>query len=778
MAQHEHLPLRRLEGELQRRKRGGFAGAPQRDPKAHGPAIEAAIDRVLESQKAKLRIADIDPSLILKIRLAAPVAEEEWSRLGLTLLATDPNQTLVLFADDNELQGFRARVAAYQAEPPAGQKHPQYEGFVTAISEVSSISPQDRMGPNLAHEGIANPEDFSSDRSFTLDVELWQPSTDMAAVFIQRVATRLEETGGNVISEYRGNAALLMRIEGNGDAIRAILELPEVAQIDLQPVADLPPDELGQLAVEDLGDIGAPDGAALVIGIVDSGLTSAHPLIEQAVVSSFGAPEGAPANDEKGHGTPVAGIAAYGDLRGALASDEVAPRFRVASARVVNNQGRFDDTKLVPELMEMAIRQLHEVGCRVINISLGDRTRQAADKPSAWAAILDDLARELDLLIVVSAGNADRTSLNNYGDGIVAAYPGFLFDQSNRILEPGTAVNVVTVGAIANSNGLSEEDGEFVGVQPITVADQPSPFTRVGPGIGGMIKPDLVDYGGTALFDGATQTLIDGKIRPAAGVASLHNLYLERLFTSVSGTSFAAPLVAYKAALIRESFPDASANLARALLALSADVPEAALQCLENNATNAMTALGYGVSNIESALFSDDSRVVLFREDSLPIDKFAIYEIPIPEVFQTTRGKRHIRVALAYDPPVRHTRIDYCGIEMSFDLVRGATEEEVFNHFRKWEQNEGEPFKFPNRRRCKMFPGSQKRGKGSLQCATFTASTNISNYGNRYFLAVRCEGGWASALEEEQRFAVAVELRHQGAVELYQRVRERVRLRA
>ena len=87
--------------------------------------------------------------------------------------------------------------------------------------------------------------------------------------------------------------------------------------------------------------------------------------------------------------------------------------------------------------------------------------------------------------------------------------------------------------------------------------------------VGDIIKPDFVDYGGTVVFDGPTQTLKDGSARAAAGVVSLHRGYLERMLTSVSGTSFASPLVAYKAAIIREAFPNASANLVRALLAIA-----------------------------------------------------------------------------------------------------------------------------------------------------------------------------------------------------------------
>src|ERR1019366_4842121 len=125
-------------------------------------------------------------------------------------------------------------------------------------------------------------------------------------------------------------------------------------------------------------------------------------------------------------------------------------------------------------------------------------------------------------------------------------------------------------------------------------------------------------------------------------------------------TSFASPLVAYKAALLREAFPSATANLVRALLTISATQPHAALSRLSGfDKKDILNVLGYGVADIEHALGSDDNRVILYREDTLAVDRFAVYEVPIPETFQTETGARQIRVALAFDPPVRHTRLDY-----------------------------------------------------------------------------------------------------------------------
>jgi hypothetical protein len=360
----------------------------------------------------------------------------------------------------------------------------------------------------------------------------------------------------------------------------------------------------------------------------------------------------------------------------------------------------------------------------------------------------------------------------------VTEYPNFLNHADNRIFEPGSALNVLTVGSIAQGNGMRAADADMVGVRPITRAGEPSPFTRIGPGAGGSIKPDLVDYGGTAIFDGPTQSIMKAPQRPDAGIVTLHHEYTNRLFTAQSGTSFASPLVAYKAALLREAFPDATANLIRALLAVSAEKPVAALDCLRSfTKPDILNVLGYGVADVEHALTSDNNRVVLYREDSLTVDKFAVYEVPIPEDFQTEAGMRQIKVALCFDPPVRHTRLDYAGLSMGFQLVRGSSSDEVFDACRKWEKKDGDPAKLAQRLKCSLDPGPQQRQRGTLQCGTFTAQQSLKRYGDNYFIAVRCEGGWAADLVEQQRFAVVVELRHQAQLQLYQQIRERVRVR-
>jgi len=294
-----------------------------------------------------------------------------------------------------------------------------------------------------------------------------------------------------------------------------------------------------------------------------------------------------------------------------------------------------------------------------------------------------------------------------------------------------------------------------------------------------MIKPDLVDFGGNAVWDGPTVALVNGNQKEAAGIWAMHHKPVEKLFRARSGTSFAAPNLAYKAALLLSHFPNASANLLRSLLALSASIPKAvSLRTRGLNDKVARMVCGHGVSNADHAATSDDGRVVLLAEDELLLDHFAVFEIPIPAEFQTTKGTREIKVALAFDPPVRHTRADYLGVTMGWRLLRGTSETDVFDRYRKWTKEEGKPPEFPTKLVCPTDIGSDLRESGTLQVATYRGKTDISGYGDKYYLAVWCSRRWAPPTIEKQRYAVSVQLRHENVTTIYQTLRQPVRLQA
>lgn len=189
-----------------------------------------------------------------------------------------------------------------------------------------------------------------------------------------------------------------------------------------------------------------------------------------------------------------------------------------------------------------------------------------------------------------------------------------------------------------------------------------SPFSRTGPGVSatfqsGAIKPEFVHYGGNTVW---SQMRRVNHTDSGAGV--LDRSVADRLFAVSSGTSFAAPRVARAAAEILTRYPDASANLIRALLGISAQIPDEARRQFADE-WEMHWAFGYGMPDPARAVESDLNRVVLVYEGDVDVNTAVIHPIPIPTPFATGKadrivspshwpGTRRFAVNAASTPPV------------------------------------------------------------------------------------------------------------------------------
>jgi len=355
----------------------------------------------------------------------------------------------------------------------------------------------------------------------------------------------------------------------------------------------------------------------------------------------------------------------------------------------------------------------------------------------------------------------------------VQDYPRYLLRNEARIIEPATGAIVLTVGSLSDKADVPPGfAANNVAFRPIALPGQPSPFTRTGPGLGDAIKPELCAPGGNTAYDGILRDVRDN-VRELS-IVSLNREYLNRLFKTDVGTSFATPKIAHMAARLFGVFQNASANLIRAFLVASAKVPEPASSILRPLGAEAeLRVCGYGLPDLERAQASNENRVVMYSEAEVGLDNFHVYEVPIPEELIVTNGIRRISVTLAFDPPVRHSRFDYLGAKMSFRLIRGRTLEEVVRAFTPRARGATvEPLKSSD---CPMDPGPRRREGGTLQKAVFTMRRAPQrDYGDTSYLVVRCEKKWAREEHDPQRYAVVVVLEHTVDVNLYARARHRV----
>ena len=119
------------------------------------------------------------------------------------------------------------------------------------------------------------------------------------------------------------------------------LTIDEVATIDLPPVPDIATGEALDLTLETVPPFNALAGDAPLIGVIDSGVND-HPLLADIIVGSIGVPSNLGTADEWGHGTRVAGVAVFGDLRAQLGAGTLERGARICAAKVVNERGQFE----------------------------------------------------------------------------------------------------------------------------------------------------------------------------------------------------------------------------------------------------------------------------------------------------------------------------------------------------------------------------------------------------------------------------------------------------
>jgi len=747
---------------------------PPREPSAHGRQIRQQVEAIVQEARTAPVPQGVDPALVLRVRTEGAVQEASWRGAGFTVVGEEANRTYLLFADDTALEQFLDHVDAYEYDRrrPGGVQPPNAWLAWIAPDGVGRFGAEDRQGPLLRDLLLAGGP--QPDALYWLDVDLWdhgdRPRNGLALQQVERYIA--DVLRGRVTDTLLRPGLALLRAQVRGDGIPALLGVEPIYQVDLPPRLAHSADEVRLAGIDDVSEIGEPAAEAPRLCVIDSGVARGHPLLEQVVEETTACPVSlGDGLDVHGHGTEVAGVAVYGDVEGARRSGRFLPRVKLDSARVTNAEGRYDDERLIASQMDEAIRTFAAKGCRLFVLAQGDdRLVYRGGRMSSWAAMLDNLAREHDVLILVSAGNHDP-------DLTRQAYPMCFEDAAARIIEPAPAVNVITVGAIS-AGGLPRLAQRYPGdvpPQPVAGPGQPAPFTRRGPGLRGAVKPELVHYGGNYSHDPR-----QGRYGPDAGlgVVTLHWNYLERPFTISHGTSLSVARAAHAAAAVAERFPQASANLWKALLVDGAKRPGGTEDLALPEDVAIEDLVGYGLPDEERSLWSSDARVTMFAQDELAMDRFHMYGVPIPREFRDTGGDRRVSVTLAFDPPVaRRYQSRYTGNRMSFDLIRGMDPDAVIAAYAKPSEDvDAEDLPdVPDSKRCLFFPRPQRRGAGTVQRGVWQIKRNTAlHYDEPFWLLVRCLRNW-QPFPELQRYALVVTLEHLNPdVRLYAALEARV----
>ena len=726
-------------------------------------------------------VLGIDPRLILVFELGASIGADEFRRAGLNVVDSSDRRLVVAFSDDPELAAFRDRLDALTGGIPEGRQSEPYAQFFDAIDDVRPLGPEDRVTDELQ---AAISESHTDE--LRIDVECWHPGDfDGARDWAAEVRAGIESAAGRVADALINDSAglILLRAYVPAPRIMEVAQLDVIARMDVLPQPALSMPRLYSLSAHELPEVMAPDARSPIVGLVDSGVASGHPLVGSAVLASDAIGTGIDEDqDEHGHGTMVASLLLHGDVQGTIARGlPIRPICRVVSARVLDADNGFPVDDLWERDLHEAITWCANHGARIINLSIGDsRSPFSPPRQMSAASIVDDLARQLGLVVVIAVGNSRPADyLAEINESAARDYPAMLLkDDATGVLDPGTSLLSLTAGGLtdaAASGAYSSQ--ETLRRLPMGQPGWPSPVTRRGPGPGKAIKPEVSERAGTLGIEHETLVSNDAELGVVAASAQAG-----RLLSWDVGTSYAAPLVSRVAAAVVARFPTFTAELIRALVLISAQrVPFAdSLEGTDSSRLEAERALvGYGRPSIARAIESTSHRALLVAEGSIPINGVHIYEIPFPSSFMSSGGRRGLDVALAYSPPTRARRLDYMASRMEFHIVKGHPLEEVARIFARIGDGDVSTVSGLGSDLVKLDPANQTRSRGANQLGRKVFHQRLdSSSDSPVFLVVRNINRWDDD-GAEQSYALAVALwRDEGRPELHAELQTRLEAEA
>jgi hypothetical protein len=325
------------------------------------------------------------------------------------------------------------------------------------------------------------------------------------------------------------------------------------------------------------------------------------------------------------HGTFTAAIALYGDTleKTSWISHKGIKLFDAAVFPDTSKES-LDEDELIENIRE-AIKANH-TRVKIWNLSISIKDPISENAFSDFAIFLDNIQETYNVLICKSAGNCDN---------FISGHPrGKLHKGADSVLS-------LVIGSIAHAKGPYD----------LAEIDNPSPFSRIGPGPEFIIKPELVHYGGNA------GVMPDGSLTKT-GVKSLSK---DGIIAQSVGTSFSTPRIAGLATgLFQEINQDFDPLLIKGMVIHSAKYP------INLNLPSAERTkyVGYGKPPpIPEILYNDPHEITLILRETLVKGKFLeILDFPMPScLISNGFYTGQITATLVYSPILEPSQgSEYC----------------------------------------------------------------------------------------------------------------------
>lgn len=695
----------------------------------------------------------------------------------------DDHEIALIFIPESRRDAFQKKINEYlNPEKDSKKGNPRNHSLIDSIAEIKLA--------DLRSFWTDDPEYFPADFDQTVWWELWlkkRSADENPRDIARQLAERIDGRLGNTSLSFFDSVVVLVRatarqLERAPELIACLEELRRAKETP-NVLIESSQVEQQQWANDLLQRIQFDDASSTAVTILDSGVNFQHPLLASVCNAAqaerwnpiwpfFDAFN--PANPFApycDHGSRQAGLAAFGDLHSALVSDEAfVLKHRIESARILPPMGSND-----PELygaitigtaakLEIARPEWN----RVYSLAVTVDPERVGGQPSSWSAEIDQAAAGIEdgkqRLFVISAGN-NRTLLPDVDH----------WEQLHlaEIEDPAQSWNALTVGAYTEKT--TNDDPSFDGWSPVASAGDVAPASRSSVNWPwrkhAPYKPDLVAEGGNRLLSPSHTEISNADV---VSLLTTSGRTTGQLFEVTADTSAACALVSRHAAILMSEYPGYWPETIRGLLVHSAEWTPFMWQrfglLLSQHSSKIakqtmLRCVGYGVPNLERALYSANHVLTLIAQDDLQpfakdadasnstdpkLNEMQLYQLPWPitalqQLPPETEVKLRVTLSYFIEPnPGRRgyrQRFSYQSHGLRFEVIRPGQSLENFRAFiNKNSLADVEDYDGPEGDADGWHLGPQIRTRGSLHADVWTGSA--AALADMHTLAVFPVGGW------------------------------------
>lgn len=605
----------------------------------HGEKLIGNLQNVEQLHRAR-RGPLTEEILVFKVAMAPKVhlhnksTRDFLENSGVKIHAVKNDSTAYVSSSTDKWNQLRSRLEGYK-------NRNSYKDFQT-VDNFYSVEHSEKEAESL-RKILINQDGKELEK---LDIQIMLlPNLNQTqkAKVIDYIINQIEEESGSVEEE-------IFYLSDGTPVIRAIVPSAVIPILSVEEtVYKIMQTEFFSQGMEKSGEIGIEDcninqeidiDDLPIVTILDTGVKFVGEM-RNFLADQWMAP-GVRDNSNKCHGTMVAARAMFGsELADQMKTRILSPKVKIIDAQI--SDGTPMSPKQFIDRIEAAVIRFEDIS-KIFNLSFNaDRPIEGEDI-SFIGAELDAISIKYNVQFVISSGNHDLYFIHNNLSDI-------LDDSDSRISSPADSVLGLVVGSVMTEQVENSISGQ----------GDISPFSRIGPGFAGTIKPDFVAPGGSCYGEinlGQPRTIpYDSKC--ATVLTPDGKLGLD------VGTSFSSPIVSGEIAQILKNFSemDNSLLISKALLIHTTESLWDLEALSEDEIEEISKYQGNGQTNLERAIYSTNSSVSFIRTGTLDRVNKEKIKFYIPEVIANQRGRNTARVTVTVvtQPDVDRTKgTEYC----------------------------------------------------------------------------------------------------------------------